>query len=107
MLEKFGLLSVNQLAAKIKLIEVWKTLNRPDYPINLEPYKHESKRNDHDLRTQLNRVFDDKCKLKKSESSFHIDSARLWNASPLEIRSAININLAKNVIHRFCMSLPV
>ena len=71
------MLPVNQLAAKIKLIEVWKTLNRPDYPISLEPYKHESQRNDHDLRTQLNRIFDDKCKLKKSESSFLDNESRI------------------------------
>ena len=39
MLEKFGLLSVNRLAAKIKLVEIWKSLNREDYPICLDPYK--------------------------------------------------------------------
>ena len=38
MLIKYGLFSVNQLAAKIKLMEVWKTLNNDGSPIRLDPY---------------------------------------------------------------------
>ena len=36
MLEKFDLVSVNQLAIQIKLIEVWKSINVPDHPLKLE-----------------------------------------------------------------------
>ena len=39
MLDKFNLPSVNQLAATIKLQEVWKSINVPGCPIKLEPYK--------------------------------------------------------------------
>ena len=35
LLDKFGLLSVNQLSAKIKLVEVWKSIQSEDYPIKL------------------------------------------------------------------------
>ena len=38
LLEKFGLLSVNQPAAKIKLVEVWKSIHKEGNPIRLEPY---------------------------------------------------------------------
>ena len=38
MLSKFQLLSVNQLAAEIKLLEVWKSVNVEGCPINLESY---------------------------------------------------------------------
>ena len=38
MLTKFNLLSVNQLAAQIKLTEVWKSVNIKDYAISLDPY---------------------------------------------------------------------
>ena len=75
----------------INLVKFCFVLN---FNISLEPYKHDSQRNDHDLRAQSNRIFDDSCKLKRSDSSFHIDSAKLWNASPLEIKSVKNINLA-------------
>ena len=108
MLMKFGLLSVNQLCAKIKLIEIWKSQNNEDYPIKLDPYRPTTSIiHLHDTRVQPNRVFNDSCKLKKSESSFHMDSARLWNASPPEIRLAANISLAKTATHKFCKTLPV
>ena len=86
MLERFGLLSVNQLAAKIKIIEVWKTLNNTGYPLKLDLYNQNTQLRD--LRTKHNRVFKDDCKLHKSESSFHVDAARLWNATPDGIRNA-------------------
>ena len=107
MLKKFGLLSVNQLAAKIKLIEVWKTINKPDYPLKLDPYERKGKTPSQDLRVQSNRIFDDSCKLKKAELSFHKDAARLWNASTMEIRGASSLAIAKKTIDQFCHSLPI
>ena len=107
MLKKFGLLSVNQLAAKIKLIEVWKTLNKLDYPLSLDSYKPINTNRNYVLRDQINRVFDDTCRKKKSESSFHVDAARLWNILPQNVRSAPSLELAKKAIDAFCMSLPV
>ena len=107
MLKKFDLLSVNQLGAKIKLIEVWKTLNKVDYPLSLDSYKPINTNRNHDLRDQSNRVFDDSCKKKKSESSFHVDAARLWNILPQNVRSAPSLELAKKTIDAFCKSLPI
>ena len=36
LLKKYALISVNQLAAQIKLMEAWKSLNIPDYPVQME-----------------------------------------------------------------------
>ena len=72
MLEKFGLLSVNQLAAQIKLLEVWKATHMKDYPIELEPYYKIRPLNSHNLRTQNDRAFNDSSKLKIAENSFTI-----------------------------------
>ena len=107
MLEKFGLLSVNQLAAKIKLEEVWKSINKEGYPIKLEPYKLDQCEQKYDLRPKSNRTFNDSFRLKKSEHSFNIDAARLWNAAPIDIRTATTLNIAKKLINSFCQSLPV
>ena len=107
MLEKFQLLSVHQLAAKIKLIEVWKTINRPDYPLSLDPYNGNQNTPSHDLRTQQNRIFNDSCKLKKSELSFHKDGARLWNVTTVEVKTASSLNIAKKKIDIYCRSLPI
>ena len=107
LLEKFGLLSVNQLAAKIKLVEVWKSIHQEGNPIGLEPYNLNLSSQNLSLRTQANRVFNDSCRLKKSESSFNIDAARLWNAAPKEITQAICLNSAKRKIDSFCKNLPI
>ena len=90
-LEKFNLLSVNQTAASIKLVEVWKSFNQDGYPISFEPYNQNLHNHNRDLRPQANRLLKDNCRLKRNESSFSIDAARLWNAAPKEISEAPSI----------------
>ena len=107
MLEKCDLLSVNQLAATIKLTEVWKINNQEQHPLKLDPYKPHTNRAHHVLRNKPNRVFNDSCRLKNSESSFHIDAARVWNAAPNSIQNAITLNIAKSKIKFFCKTLSV
>ena len=36
LLSKFGMLSVNQLNAQMKLVEMWKAINVDDYPLKVE-----------------------------------------------------------------------
>ena len=70
MLDKFRLLSVNQLAASIKLVEVWKSFNQERYPLRLELYNHNLPNQTHDLRPQPNRVLKDSCRLRKLRVQF-------------------------------------
>ena len=37
LLTKFGMLSVNQLNAQVKLVEMWKAINVDDYKLNSKP----------------------------------------------------------------------
>ena len=64
MLIKFSLLSVNQLAAQIKLIEVWKSIHVEGYPLTLDPYANPDRTVTIEMRPQTNRTFDDSSKLK-------------------------------------------
>ena len=41
MLERFDMLSVNQLAAQIKLTEAWKAMNDKEYPVKLRRENNE------------------------------------------------------------------
>ena len=107
MLDKFSLLSVNQLAAKIKLVEVWKSIHCEDYPIKLEPYRDSGREKMHELRPIPHRIFNESCRLKKSEHCFSIDAAHIWNAAPKEIITAPTLLVAKKQIHAFCKMLPV
>ena len=106
MLDKFQLLSVNQLAATIKLQEVWKALNVVGSPISLDPYTTQPNLN-LELRPRGNRIFNDSAKLKIAESSFNIDAARLWNNCPMDIRSSTSLMEAKRLIKKYAKSLPL
>ena len=107
MLEQFQLLSVNQLAAEIKLIETWKSINIEGCPTELEPYNLNQADNEYRLRPQPNRIFNDTARLQLSLSSFYIDAARLWNNAPATVKSALTLNVAKKAIKEHCKSLPV
>ena len=107
MLDKFELLSVNQLAAEIKLLEVWKSVNVEGCPIKLEPYNQQSSQNSHQLRHKPNRTFCDIARLQVSGSSFNIDAARAWNNAPQDVQCAPTLSAAKRAIKTFCRSLPI
>ena len=57
MLQRFNLLSVNQLSAQIKLLEVWKAKNVDGYALSFESYKQvqpgEAETPEHNLRPQI------------------------------------------------------
>ena len=107
MLDKFNLLSVNQLAAQIKLIEVWKIINVEGHPLALDPYSTHDQKGGMSLRPQHSRVFNDNSKLKLSSHSFNTDAARLWNQAPDQIRTAPTLSAAKLEIRKYVMSFPV
>ena len=107
MLEKFNLPSVNQLAAEIKLTEIWKSINVDDCPIKLNPYNSNLDENRIRLRPQQNRIFNDSCRLQIAQSSFHVDSARLWNLAPTKVQCAPTLTIAKKAIKEHCKSLPI
>ena len=107
MLDRFNLLSVNQLAAQIKLIEVWKSINIENYPIQMEPYNIHFGESGHSLRERNNQVFRETSRMGVAKSSFNIDAARLWNVTPGEIRASTTKTEAKRLILDFVKTLPV
>jgi hypothetical protein len=107
LLQKYNLLSVNQLAAQIKLTEVWKSINIEGYPVVMDPYNRTLNSTTLDLRLQPTRTFDDTSRLATSKYSFNVDAARLWNLAPPDIRSAQTLAVAKKAILAHAKSLPV
>ena len=107
LLQKFNLLSVNQLAAQIKLTEVWKSVNIEGYPVLMDPYNRTQNSTTIDLRLQPTRTFDDTARLATSKYSFNVDAARLWNLAPPDITSAQTLAVAKKAILAHAKSLPV
>ena len=109
MLVKFGLLSVNQLAAQIKLTEVWKSKNVENYAISLDPYNPPQPDSEpgQSLRPRPNRIYNDSSRLAISKHSFNIDAARLWNLAPATLTSALTLSAAKAAILAHVKSLPI
>ena len=111
LLEKFKLLSVNQLAGQIELMELWKSVNIEKYPIELIS-NEKAKEGQHQsdgmtTRKTKHKQFKDWSKTKVAESSFTTDAAKLWNMAPKEIKNVVTISAAEAEIFKFCNSLPI
>ena len=107
MLSKFNLLSVNQLAAQIKLVEIWKSTHVEGYPICLEAYNPAKENFSQNLRDRPTRIFNDSARLQVAEFSFCVDAARVWNQAPCQIHNSGTLSAAKKEILKFVKTLPV
>ena len=107
LLENYGLLSVNQVAAQMKLIEVWKSENILGHPLSLNPYNSHNSELRQTLRERPNRVYNDSTKFVVSQSSFHMDAARIWNRAPKAVTTAKTINELKKATMAFVKTLPI
>ena len=102
MLNELGWLSVNQLNAEVRLLEVWKSLNE-DYCLSDMFTKVESKTRG----TGKNSVRVPKVVLSRlRDNSFKYPSCKLWNTAPIEVTTAPTLAKAKNEIRKFVKSLP-
>ena len=101
LLEKTNLLSVNQLAASIKLIEVWKGINVENYPISLEPNKNVTVNSKRVLRPTSCREWNQDAKTTAEKESFTRNAAKIWNNAPAYIKNATSLLKAKNEIKKY------
>ena len=106
MLTKNGLLSVNQLAAQIKITEAWKSLNIENYSVKMENNQLNRQTNDRSVRPNTVKLWKEDTRVKSAESSFIRDAARLWNQIPSQISDAKTLGMAKTQILKYCKSLP-
>ena len=107
LLANTGFLSVNQLAASIKLTETWKTINIENYPIKLEPNIIDRPESDRIMRATTTRLWNQDAKSRAEKESFSRNAAKLWNAAPTEITNTKTIYIAKKAIKTHCKLLPI
>ena len=107
LLAKTGLLSVNQLSANIKLTEVWKSVNLPNYPVQLEPNNQTQNTSERQVRPGTSRKWNQDTKFAAAKECFSRNAAKLWNIAPADIKNAKTINIAKKAIKIYCKSLPI
>ena len=99
------MLSLNQINAQIKLLEIWKSINIENYPIKTNSVSRGSE-------VALTRAcfagyLEEKKLTNASSRTFLIDAIRIWNKSPLTIKNCTTIYSAKKPIKSFVVSLSL
>ena len=100
MLEKLNWLSLNQLAAEVRLVEVWKALNNKNSLSGL------FERVGGSTRASGNNSVKVATNSKIKECSFLYPSARLWNMAPKSVVNAATESQARKAIRTFVKTLP-
>ena len=104
MLDNQKMLSVNQLAAQIKLVEMWKAKNTENYPVNIE--FRATNENQTETRGATSGKAVETGRTSKARTTFVGDATRLWNKAPKTITHAETMGKAKNEIRKYCRTLP-
>ena len=105
LLDNQNMLSVNQIAAQIKLTEMWKASNDPQYPIKMKT--RERQVNAMETRSVTRGDLTEIGRSTRAKKSFSCDAAKVWNKAPEKIRTAKTLTTAKKAIREHCKSLPI
>ena len=100
------MLSVNQINAQIKLVEIWKSLNIKNYPLTV------TKKSISDTQPTTRSLTSGKlvevggvCGL--TSKTCVSDAVRLWNIAPEKVTQATSIHTAKKEIKTFVKTFPI
>ena len=104
-LEKFEIMSINQLNAQIKLMEIWKLIKIEDYPLQIKTQLPSetvvTTRADANKRP---------CEIGVSlltQNSCISDAIRIWNLAPSSVTNCTSLYQAKKATRLFAKSLPI
>ena len=100
-----NLLPVNQINAQIKLLEVWKSMNIPAYPIQWPKRSEELKREG--LKSLNKPEIMIKGHTKIQSQTFINDAALMWNNAPRAIKDCKTLGSVKKQIKIFVQTLPI
>ena len=105
LLAKYGMLSVNQLNAQVKLLEMWKSMHVDDYPLKIK--QRQVPKTGVSTRAAEKRRPIEIGKTKLTQNSRISDSIRIWNQAPENVTNAQSLYQAKKNIKSYVKSLPV
>ena len=105
LLEKFGMLSVNQLNVQVKLLEMWKLKNIADYPLKIA--KHTIEENKCTTRASAQGKLIEIGRSNTTKNTLTSDATRIWNMAPRDIIDSITVCQAKERIKTYAKTLPV
>ena len=105
LLEKFNMLSINQLNANAKLLEIWKALNIMKYPLQIKQqstaHTGATTRADSQQRP---------CEIGRStltKKTCISDAIKTWNNASERVKSCVTQYQAKKEIKKFVRLLPI
>ena len=105
MLTKMKIKSVNQINAKIKLSEMWKSVNIINYPIKTNLL---SSSDDYaQTRALSNGQLQEVLTTNISQRSFINDEMHIWNKALSNIKLYVTLTSAKMAINTFVLTLPI
>ena len=104
-LKKHDILSVNQLNAQIKLLDIWKASNIDNYPTKLTRLEANDERISTRAVSSGNLV--EKGVSITSKNTFYNDAIKAWNLAPVSIKQCKTLWSAKNEIKKFVKTLPI
>ena len=99
------MLSVNQLNAKVKLVEIWKAINVDDYPLSVERQSSNSSQVCTRADTKQKPIEIGKSSL--TQKTCVSDAIHLWNMAPETIANCTSLSQAKTEIKKFVSQLPI
>ena len=98
------MLSVNQLNASVKLMEIWKATNVDDYPLKVQ----RQTRNDSRVSTRTDTT-EKPMEIGRTlvtQKTCVSDAIRLWNIAPDTITTCTSLSIVKSEIKKFVRQLP-
>ena len=102
---KCNMLSVNQLNASIKLLEIWKALNVEDYPLKVE--RHKSTESRVSTRADINERPIPVGKSNLTQKTCVSDAIHVWNLAPNTFTDCTSLTNTKTEIKKFVKTLPI
>ena len=96
LLKKLNMLSVNQINAQVKLLEMWKAHNIEKYPLKIERKSYNP--NSAVTRAAFNGVLIEKGFSSISSKTFQNDAARIWNKCHHPANSIIMVSYISTFI---------
>ena len=105
LLEKYNMLSINQLNAKAKLLEIWKALNLTNYPLQIR--KQSTAHNGATTRADSQQRPLDVGRSTLTKKTFISDAIKTWNNASEKVKSCLTQYQAKKEIKKFVRLLPI
>ena len=99
------MLSVNQLNAQVKLLEIWKAINVEDYPLKIKLQTA----NESGVTTRASEKGRpiNIGKTTTTQNTSTSDAIRIWNLAPDTVTDSKTVYQAKNQIKSFVKTLPI